>query len=259
MKNFVTQFTVSLILFFAIWFGLSQVSWTDMLKIRETKATLEKTLGDLTLKTISRGDAVITDSTLLELLEKIKYRICKYNNIDPETIKLHFIKNSQVNAFALPDNNLVIYTGIVDYSKSPEELAGVIAHEIAHIYKGHVMKHLIREIGFVTLSTLIGNGTAGAEILRTITSKAYSRSMEREADEAAVRFLQNSRINPSGFADLMFRLSTEESDFLKYFSILSTHPNTVERAQTIFSLIDFDKEFEPVLSEEEWEKLKNRQ
>jgi len=258
MKKFVTHFAIALILFFSVWYGLSQVPWTRMLKVGEAKATLEKSLGDLSIKIISRHDAVITDSIRLEILEKIKERICTHNNIDPETIKLHFIRNSEVNAFALPDNNLVIYTGIVDYSKSPEELAGVMAHEIAHIAKGHVMQHLIREIGFATLTTLVGNATAGAEVLRTITSTAYSRSMENEADKTAVLFLQNSGINPAGLADLLYRLSTEENEYLRYLSFISTHPNSEDRARRILSMIDLDKTYEPVLSEEEWEKLKSR-
>ena len=258
MKNFITHFTISLVLFFAVWYGLSEVPWRSLLKVEDATTSMEKSLGDLCLKTISRADAIITDSTLLKPLEKLKDRICRDNNIDPETIKLHFIKSREINAFALPDNHLVIYTGIIDYCKSPEELAGVMAHEIAHIAKGHVMKHLGREIGLATLATLVGNSTAGAEVLRTITSTAYSRSMESEADETAILYLQNSGINPSGLADLMYRLSIEENEYLKYLSIISTHPNSEDRAKRMLLMIDLDKTYDPVLSEEEWELLKSR-
>jgi len=80
MKNFTTQFAISLLFFGAVVFGLSQLPWTDWFKVEETKTTLEKSLGDLCLKTIS-GDE-IKDSTLLNPLEKIKDRICKDNDID---------------------------------------------------------------------------------------------------------------------------------------------------------------------------------
>jgi len=257
MNKFISQLTISLIFFGAAVFGLSQLPWTTWFKVEKAKTTLEKSLGELCLKTISRADAVIKDSTVLVLLERIKDQICNENNIDPETIKLHFIKSSEINAFALPDNHLVIYTGIVDYCKNAEELAGVMAHEIAHIHKEHVMKHLGREIGFATLATLVGN-SSGAEILRTITSTAYSRSMENEADETAIIYLQNSGINPTGLPDLMYRLSTEESEYMKYLTIISTHPNSEERAKNMLAMIDLDKTYKPVLSEEEWEMLKSR-
>jgi predicted Zn-dependent protease len=258
MKNFITQLAISLLFFCAVWFGLGQVQWTELLKIKENKSNLEKSLGDLCMKSIATIDTEIKDSTLLKPLEEIKDRICQDNNIDRSTIKLHLIKSSEINAFALPDDHLVIYTGIVDYCKSPEELAGVIAHEIAHIEKGHVMKSLGREIGIATLATLAGNSSGGAEILQTITSTAYSRGMENEADETAVIYLQKSDINPSGMADLMYRLSTEEDEYVKYLTIISTHPNSGDRATKILSMVDKEKDYKPVLSEEEWERLKSR-
>jgi predicted Zn-dependent protease len=258
MKKFLTHFAISLVMFLGVWFGISQVEWKTLLNVKETTSSLEKSLGDLCLKIISRPDAVITDSILLKPLEKIKERICNDNGIDPQTIKIHFIRNSEINAFALPDNNLVIYTGIVDYCKNPEELAGVIAHEIAHIVKGHVMKHLAREIGLATLASLISNSTAGIEVLRTITSTAYSRSMEVEADETAILFLQNSGINPVGLVDLMYRLSTEENELMKYLTIISTHPNSAERAKRMLSLIDLEMVFEALLCQEEWKMLQSR-
>ena len=257
MDKFLTQLTISLVIFGAAVFGLSQLPWTKWLKVKDAKETLEQSLGELCLKTISGENSRVKDSTLIILLEKIKDKICIENNIDSEAIKLHFVKSSEINAFALPDNHLVIYTGIVDYCKNAEELAGVMAHEIAHIHKEHVMKRLSREIGFATLATLAGSST-GAEVLRTITSTAYSRSMETEADEHAIIYLQNSGINPTGLPDLMYRLSTEEFEYMKYLTIISTHPNSEERAKNMLAMIDLEKTYEPVLSEEEWEMLKSR-
>ena len=256
MKDFITHLTISVVFFGAVVFGLSQLPWTDWFKVKETKKTLEESLGKLCLESASGIDVGTSDSTALILLEKIKDKICSENSIKSDNIKLHFLRSSEINAFALPDDHLIIYTGIVDYCKSPEELAGVMAHEIAHINKGHIMKNLGREIGFATLATLVGN-SSGTEILRTITSTAYSRSMENEADEAAVQYLQNSGINPSGLPDLMYRLSTEESEYFKYLTIISTHPNSEERAEKMLAMIDLDKTYEPVLSEEEWEMLKS--
>jgi Zn-dependent protease with chaperone function len=64
-------------------------------------------------------------------------------------IPLHFnvVRSSEVNAFALPNGHLIVYSGLISNSENQEEFCGVISHEIAHIILNHVMKKLVKEIG----------------------------------------------------------------------------------------------------------------
>ncbi len=71
----------------------------------------------------------------------------KVNDIDRDKIKVHLLFKDEVNAFALPDGHLVIFSGLILESENPEELSGVLAHELAHIELNHVMTKLMREVG----------------------------------------------------------------------------------------------------------------
>ncbi|MDV7392607.1 M48 family metallopeptidase, partial [Arthrospira platensis SPKY1] len=143
----------------------------------------------------------------------------------------------------------------------PEQVAGVIAHELAHIQKGHVMQKLVKEIG-VSLLISATTGDVGGEVLkrtaRTLSSTAFDRAMEWEADEVGVEYLFNSAIDPSHLADFFEELALSEPEMVKYFTWMSTHPDTQERADRIRMLTE-DKEIEsvPVMSEEAWLSLQN--
>src|SRR5690606_16362584 len=109
------------------------------------------------------------------------------------------IRNSQINAFALPGNHIVFYTGLLEYAENAEEVAGVMAHEIGHLEKNHVMKKLVKEIGLEMLFAMIG-GDAGFEILKqtgkTLSSSAFDRANETEADNYAVETLALADVDP---------------------------------------------------------------
>ena len=83
--------------------------------------------------------------------------------------------------------------------------------------------------------------------------------METEADETGVDYLQESEIDPSGMADFMYRLSTEEDDWLKNLTIISTHPDTEARAQKIVDLMgEKAVEYRPVLPDPVWKNLREK-
>ena len=86
----------------------------------------------------------------------------------------------------MPGRHLIIYTRLIQDCKNANELTGVMAHEIAHMEHAHVMKKMIKESGLTLLLSIAG-GNVGGEvvkgILRKISSTAYDRSLESDADE----------------------------------------------------------------------------
>jgi predicted Zn-dependent protease len=75
------------------------------------------------------------------------------------------LNNDEINAFALPNGHLIVYSGLILNSDNQEELIGFICHEIAHIALNHIMKRLVKEIGTsVLISMTTGNG--GSEIIK---------------------------------------------------------------------------------------------
>ncbi len=115
-----------------------------------------------------------------------------------------------INAVALPGGKIIIFQGLLEKAKSPEELAGVLAHEIGHVRRRHVMQSLLRQLG---LSFLLGgiDGQAGGA-LNTVLSLAYGRDAERDADLWSIDRMAAARIDPTDTADFFERMSGMDND-----------------------------------------------
>jgi predicted Zn-dependent protease len=204
----------------------------EHLRIEKRIANIGEKVGQYYIKHITSEKREITSHEITDIIDKVKNRICENNNIDPRTIKIHIISSNDINAFALPGGKIVINAGIIKCSRSVEEIAGVIAHEIAHIEKKHTMKILTRLVVMNAIVKMISStiGRIRAETLKFLSTTAYSRETEEEADETAVQYLNNCKIDPAGFANLMQRLSIREPVIYQKFTFISRHPNSEQRA-----------------------------
>ena len=248
-----------LIAFFGLFLALSQVDFVSIFHVKEIRSSSENKIGDLIWDEIESSGTIITNDSVTTTLDKLIAPICEESNIKRDSLKIHIVVNDDVNAFALPDNHLVVFTGLIKKCKNQEALQGVLGHEIAHISNNHVMKKLSKEIGLTVLLSATTGGKGGAivkEILKTLSSSAYDRTLEKEADMASVDYLLKANINPEPFADFMFELAQkkEESDSLYW---ISTHPESEERANYILSYLK-DKKYKkiPTLTEKNWENYK---
>lgn len=151
------------------------------------------------------------------------------------------INNPMVNAFALPGGKIYVFRGILEESKTPDEILGVLAHEIAHVESRHGIQQLIRTMGIGFLSSMvIGVDIDGLDMLQNVETLSeigstllflrYSRGFEREADLDGVHRMQNAKLPIAGLGELLIRLESRyavDSGFVW----LSTHPKTWERMQ----------------------------
>jgi predicted Zn-dependent protease len=237
MQKVFFQFFVTIALFFAVWYSLSQINFVDRADVEKFSKENEKRLGEFILKTIEATGKEVDSTKVKTFIDSLTKRLCDANGIEFSKIKIHIIKSSDVNAFALPDNNMVIYTGLIDDAKNAEEVAGVMAHEIGHMEKNHVMKKLMKEIGVAMLFTIAG-GDAGFEILkeaaRVLSSTAFDRSQESEADAFAVEMMAKANIDPEHLGNFLFRLG-QSHDMPEELVWVSTHPDSKERAAEINS------------------------
>ncbi|MDZ7607365.1 MAG: M48 family metallopeptidase [Cyclobacteriaceae bacterium] len=154
--------------------------------------------------------------------------MCDKNDIDRDKIKVHLLFKDEVNAFALPDGHLVIFSGLILESENPEELSGVIAHELAHIKLNHVMTKLMREVGLSVLLSMAsgGGGDMLRETAKMLSSTAFDRALEKEADIKAVDYLIEANISPEPFATFLLPLSQWRSYPSKIPVSTSTDPNS---------------------------------
>ena len=253
-----TQFTLLAVVFFGVWFSLSQINFIDADEVQGFAKENERKLGQMILETITATNEKVKNEKVRAVIDSIKAKICRTKALDCEDIKIHIIRNSEVNAFALPDNHMVICSGLLEYADNAEEVAGVMAHEIGHMENKHVMKKLVKEVGLEMLFAMAG-GDAGFEIVRetgkTLSSTAFDRKQESEADEYAVEILASSNIDPQHLSNFFFRLS-QKHNIPSELAWISTHPDTKERAADI---IKKKKEYtftKSVILKTPWDEIK---
>lgn len=260
MKNILKQALMSLLLFGAVLFGFSCVNWLSVFHLEGN--AIEKKLGKLYWDLFSKTEEFVEDEDVLQPVDSLLNHLCKANGIE-EPIKLHIIQSDEVNAFAFPDRHLVIFTSLITNCQNEMELCGVMAHEIAHIEKGHVMKKLIKEVGLSVLTGVVAGNDGGAvlkETAKLLSSTAYDRTLESEADNCAVTYLSKADIDPSPLGDFLYRLS-EEEDLPSFTEWISTHPDSEKRSSMIWEhakRLKRTTDFQEVLGAERFDTLKRR-
>lgn len=246
-------------LFFGSWFLLQQVDWVKFFDVNvENKniQRIEKELGKLMISQFKLENEVIEDEFITETIDSMVTKICEANKIEKESLRIYIFNSSEVNAFALPDRQLAIYTGLMNKTETPEALSGVIAHELAHIEKNHVMKTLVRDIGISVLFSIItGGDSVSADIIQKVSSSAFSREMEKEADLLGVKYLLKAKIDTTPFAEFIGLFEEDDVQALKW---ISSHPMSKDRKEYILNFIE-NKKITPeeVISSNTWEKFKS--
>ena len=147
--------------------------------------------------------------------------------------KVSVQRNEEVNAFAAPGGLIVVYTGLINEAGSAEEVAGVLAHEMAHATKRHSMRQLIYAGGLVPLmGLLIGQPDAAAlfQNLGKLSELRFSRAQEEDADRTGFDTLVAAGLPTEGMARFFDRLARADGGAP---SFLSTHPSSDNRAALI--------------------------
>lgn len=259
MKKIIIQGILIIVSFFFVWFALQQVDWIKVLKVKKATQKTEEKLGEIFWDTLKKSEDLNIDQSVINSVDSIVSKICSKNSIERGSIKFHIVNKDEVNAFALPNGHLVIFSGLILASDNQEELSGVICHEIAHIQLNHVMKKLVKEIGLsVLISITTGNNNSETikGMIKMLSSSAFDRSLESEADLTAVDYLVNAEIDPEPFANFLYKLSDNDNDLMKYLTWISTHPESRERAEDIIKYCKTKTVISnPVLSQETWDNL----
>ncbi|MBI3772737.1 MAG: M48 family metallopeptidase [Gammaproteobacteria bacterium] len=149
----------------------------------------------------------------------------------------HVVDSPVVNAFAVPGGHVVVFTGLLKSAQTPEEVAGVLAHETQHVLQRHSLRAMVQAIGWqAVVSLAIGNvGSGMAEELATqLGTLKFSRSQENDADAKGVALLRQAQISPEGMLNFFERMSKQKGPQL---AILSTHPPSDERLAALREIL----------------------
>lgn len=256
MEKILFRTIIIIALFFSTWFVLYQFDWITIFKVEKLTAETEEKLGDIFWEMIEQNNDEIDDEQVVTIIDSLVSQICNSNNIDQDQLKIHILDNYEINAYALPNNHLIICKELILSCDNEAELCGVICHELAHLEKNHVKKKLIKEVGLsVLISTTIGNTSPDiiSSSIKILSSTAYDRNLERSADITAVDYMINSNIDPLPFADFLSRTWGDESEVMDNLSWVSTHPEANDRSEYIVKYCnDYTWESEEILSPDTW-------
>lgn len=162
-----------------------------------------------------------------------------------------------LNAFAVPGEQIVLTRAVITQAKSPEEVAGVLAHEMGHGLELHPETSIVRVIGLTAaLELMTGGGGAIANIGLGLTQLSYTRSAEREADARGLALLQRSEIAASGLIDFFKRIGEIERKRggSNEWNLFRTHPQSEERAKAAAARPTYPAR--PALTPEQWQALR---
>lgn len=188
----------------------------------------------------------------------LQQMVAKLSKGSPEKFDVKVIKadKEDVNAFAAPGNHVVILSGLLDFATSPDEVAGVLAHEMGHAIEHHPTQGLIRTTG-INIVMFSSFGSSSDYVTKLLHLK-YSREDEQTADNIGIKLLKNANISTQGFVTFFEKLNQEHNplgEHEKMFVYFSSHPGMMERMQHIKESGNTPNTT-PSLSAQEWKALK---
>ncbi|USA45464.1 M48 family metalloprotease [Acinetobacter sp. C26M] len=204
----------------------------------------EKFIGEKVYREVHRQMPTVQDAWLEDQFLQVFSGILSQTQLG-QPIGLVIIKDPQINAFAVPGGLFALNTGLITSAKNIDEIAGVMAHEIAHVSQRHYSRsqEAFKGQGLLALAGILvgaaiasqADGNAGAAVMMGTQAAlmdkqlSYSRNQEREADRIGMQFMYAAGYNPQSMADYFETMhrATSRVSFLPDFWF--THPLTTER------------------------------
>lgn len=141
-------------------------------------------------------------------------------------VKVDVVKQNELNAFAMPGGHIIVYDSILRSMENYEELAGLLAHEYAHVALRHSTRNIVSQMSVTVLLSVFfgGNDALGDFVLHNaaqLKQLHYSRTLEEEADTRGFALLREKNISPTGMITLFEKFKKIEHQAPEFFS---THP-----------------------------------
>ena len=227
-----------LVLFFGLLIGLGVAAWVGIpwaagKAVEAMPPSVDRELGDASYRQMDLGGTKVSlpvvDEAITEMVRRLSPHAAK-----PFDFRIQIVEADTINAFCLPGGQIVVYTGLIRKATRAEQVAGVVAHEMAHATLRHGLRGIATQLGVVIgVQILTGDvtGLAG-QIATGALSNGYSREAEFAADAEGARMLAAAGIDPAGMAE--FFASMESSGIPAW---MSTHPDAKDRIAALNRLI----------------------
>lgn len=200
----------------------------------------EKKIGVQMNEQIASEMTIVTDAAPNQRVNKIGQELLAALPEKKFETKFYVVKDDTPNAFAVPGGSIYIHTGLLDFTDD-DELAGVMAHELAHVQERHPSKNLTRIYGAEFISGLLVKDDANQmkklalDIAKGGVLAKFSRDDESEADELGYEIIEKTGYSEDGLVKFLSKL--EAAGGSKPFLVfLSTHPSTSDRIEKLEEL-----------------------
>ena len=221
--------------------------------------SIEKQVGQYVIDEVFPSRIVCKTDAGEQALEKLVSRLVP---LDSEYVfQVEVVDSGLVNAIAFPGGNILIFRGLLEKSPSSDAVAGVLAHEMQHVFQRHGTENLLNQValsGLFKLLTVEANAIAETLFagVRTLSLLKYTRELETEADALALQLLYQAGVDPVEML-AMFQVLKNHSSSLP--ESISTHPDMSSRMEKLEIIINQKPDFvsTPVLSKQSWESLQN--
>ena len=231
---------VALLLFCIVgYYGLMAAARTA---VHALPTSVDEQIGKAAIQSMIQ-DRLPADHKAAVLVSDIVERLKPHSKFPEMNFAIYVVESDEVNAFALPGGQMVVYTGLIKNAESPEQLAGVIAHEMSHATLRHGLQAISQSIGVVAAIQLVvgdvgGLLAIGTQVAQQSVMTSYSRNAETEADLEGARMLHAAKIDPKAMATFFAKLKHEHGDIPGVVSWLSTHPQHEDRIESINKYTD---------------------
>ncbi len=253
MRKYSKQLNILLWLTLCCFYSLvtnARVSGSELPEISDSSATLltreqELQIDREMMSQLRNSGALINDPIINEYIQGLGQSIGSLSTSENNRFQFFVLRDSSINAFAMPGGHIGINAGLIMASRSESELAGVIAHEISHVTQHHIARSVEKAnklnmplTAAVIAAILLGAGdpqVANAAIAASIGGSAqaqldFSRAHEKEADFIGINLLASAGYDPTAMGSFFARMQEES----RYYGsgvpeFLRTHPVTTSR------------------------------
>ncbi len=201
----------------------------------------EQELGDKVMAELKQQETFVEDAKLQTNLVQAVAPLLSVVPTNALGFKFYLLRSPLPNAFALPGGHIVVTTSLMTLADRPEDIAGVVAHELAHMTQRHVFRKIIASSGPYILCRLFMRDNSGllgvlAGSSQLLVCQSFSQEYELEADDVGWDYLVKARVDPRGLAEMLKRLKSAREN-MKLVQVtpqaFSSHPATDKRIRRL--------------------------
>ena len=187
--------------------------------------------GAMVLAQLRHEGYILEDPLLDGWLRDVGQRLAGASDRPQQSFTFFLLRDRQINAFATLGGYIGMNAGLILSAEREDEMAGVLAHEIAHVELRHSLRQIVRSAGLrVVVAALFGDYAALGGWAAQLGELKFSRDAEREADRHGLQRLAEAHIAPRGLLDFFRTLARQDGSEKHLPALLSTHPASAERS-----------------------------